>query len=160
MLRRVLTMLLIIPLLGSQLPALPHTHADTGMAEPEDHASRPHVHMHRQVGHHHHHGSSHQHHYPASTEPTVDDLDNAASVALSATQDHDYDAVYLPNALTFGMNRKSVETESPQHVVALRTLECSTPTSEDTLASSLSPHPPPGGVFRLPLYLRTLSLRI
>ncbi|QEG41304.1 hypothetical protein [Roseimaritima ulvae] len=75
--------LLLIPflVLGQ---CLPHSHAGSGVAEPDGHALRPHVHLH---AHDHAHGDHHEH---------ADESESSSpSDSLSPAADHDSDAVYL-----------------------------------------------------------------
>jgi hypothetical protein len=92
---RTLLSLLLIPffVLGQ---VLPHSHAGTGVNEPDDHAVRPHVHL--SIGHsHHHHDGSDHHHADVVSEALV------AVACLSPRVDHNSDAIYLvPSTSTVG----------------------------------------------------------
>lgn len=74
--------LLLIPffVLGQ---GLPHAHAGTGVAAPDRHAARPHVHW---SGHDHGH---HDHDVHAA------ELESAGGCSLLPSSEHDSDAVYL-----------------------------------------------------------------
>ena len=55
MLRRCLSLLLILGMIASPLAAMPHAHADMSSAEKVEHDQKPHLHSHSH-GHQHHHG--------------------------------------------------------------------------------------------------------
>lgn len=161
MLRRVLITILIFPLLGSQVPAMPHSHAGTAMAEPEDHAARPHVHLHLH-GHNHHHsgGQGHQHHAPHVQPKMVKSSSNVATVAIGLAGDHDDDAVYLPEDSTYSPTGKSVSWQSFSQITGMLNLDISVSESTTAQSEGMFSRPPPGSTWSSPLYLRTLSLRI
>lgn len=160
--------LVLIPLLlVGQSFGMAHTHQGTGVAEPKDHAARPHFHTHGGNGrrHHHHHHSygnttanglgrvKHRHHGEAHESP------EAASWRSAA--DHDDDAVYVSTAVTLGVGRRLAADDSgAQAIVGLdagtteKTWERAT---DNGLVLGL---PPPVPLSRIPLYLRNLSLRI
>ncbi|WDQ18076.1 hypothetical protein [Rhodopirellula sp. P2] len=87
--------LLLIPffVLGQ---ASPHSHAGSGVVEPEGHANRPHVHLlasqsHDEDGHHHGHS-----HFGGDDDASEDGDGETNGVSLSSLPaDHDSDAVYL-----------------------------------------------------------------
>lgn len=86
--------ILLIPLfvLGQSLP---HSHAGSGVVEPDDHAGRPHVHLSAGQGNHHEHNVSdgHGHGHDLQDEKASDDSPLTGS--LSVPVDHDSDAIYV-----------------------------------------------------------------
>jgi hypothetical protein len=98
--RRVVSTLLIVAYVASQLAALPHAHGSQS-----EHDQRPYVHggwltstfaSKRDSGHghgHHHHGHEHSHSHGNSADPVpLPPIDRTSG-------DHDDDCVYLPYAL-------------------------------------------------------------
>jgi len=71
---------ILIPLLlvSQSLFSVPHSHAESSIAEPDGHAARPHVHLHDAHPDHGHHK----------------DADDASSSTGEQVPDHDSDAVY------------------------------------------------------------------
>ncbi len=105
--RGILSLLLILLIVLGQ--GLSHSHAGTGVAEPTDHAARPHIHL--SVGHsHHHHHDGNDHH----DHDDVSELEDVTTVALgwvSDVVDHDGDAIYLAqSASTLSRVSKSLST--------------------------------------------------
>ncbi|EMI17602.1 putative secreted protein [Rhodopirellula maiorica SM1] len=140
--------LLLIPffVLGQ---ALPHSHAGTGVAEPEGHSLRPHVHLH---SHDHHHGDETHHHDHHAAE---DDLATDAQGLLPAP-DHDSDAFYLA-ASGQSLTRHTQSIEVDVHVADWDAFLL--PFAVDTRCHyRISVPPDPHAT--LPIYLLTASLRL
>ncbi|GAA4463630.1 hypothetical protein [Novipirellula rosea] len=143
--------LLLIPffVLGQ---ALPHSHAGTGVAEPEGHAVRPHLHLHSHD--HHHDGESHDHDH-ADRHAGEDDLAADAEGILPAS-DHDSDALYL-TASGQSLTRHSQSFEIDVYAA---NLDASTlPVVVDTRCRYHA-SVPPDPLATLPIYLLTASLRL
>ena len=142
--------LLLVPffVLGQ---CLPHSHAETGVAEPDGHALRPHVHLHSH-GHSH---DDHDEHGDDDERGEASDSTSSSDVLLPAA-DHDSDAVYLASSgqlLTrssgaFGIKVPLADRVnlSPPIVVDTR-LRRSTSDLPDRYAT-------------VPIYLLTASLRL
>ena len=159
MLRRVLSTVLIFPLLGSQLPAMPHSHAGTGISEPNDHAARPHVHLHGHGHHHHGDGHSHHHHAPVANSKPVK-VKRTPITAVNAVGEHGDDAVYLPEGSTYSPTSKSLSWKPVSQITATLDLHIAVTESTTSQSEAMFSRPPPGSTWSTPLYLRTLSLRI
>ena len=130
--------ILLIPLfvLGH---ALPHSHAASGVAEPDGHALRPHVHLH---GHVHAHDGEGE-----STSPND---------SLSPAAEHDSDAVYLVasgQSLTRNSGAIGIEVQLADWVAF------SVPLTVD-VRPRWRCSDPPGRYGTLPIYLLTASLRL
>ncbi len=136
--------LLLIPffVLGQ---CLPHSHAGSGVAEPDGHALRPHVHLH---GHDHAHDSDHE--YLDESEST------SSSDSLSPAAEHDSDAVYLVasgQSLTRTSGAIGIEVHSADWVAF------SVPITVD-VRPRWRTSDPPDRYRTLPIYLLTASLRL
>lgn len=87
--------LLLIPMfvLGH---VMPHSHAGTGVAESNDHASRPHLHLSVAPSHHHDgdhdDGAKHEQHGDDSVD---NDSDSHGNASYSLPREHDDDAIYV-----------------------------------------------------------------
>jgi hypothetical protein len=144
---RVLSLLLIPLFVLGQ--CLPHSHAGSGVAEPDDHALRPHLHLH---GHAHDGVHAHDDHHQHASE------DDSASqdALLSPAAEHDSDAVYLAassHSLTRASGTIGLEFHSADWVAF-----------SDPLPVNLRPgwrtSDPPDRYRTLPIYLLTASLRL
>jgi hypothetical protein len=146
--------LLLIPIfmLGQ---GLPHSHAGTGVLEPDDHASRPHVHL--SVGHSHHHGDDHDHADHEHNDDTVTSEANShGNTSYSLPREHDDDAIYVgqniasvarstaPFSVDFGDFGYADEYQREQLAFSPKILRLSSP---DRYAG-------------LPIYLLVASLRL
>jgi hypothetical protein len=93
MLRRSLSMLVMLGYLAGQLAAVPHAHADDPAHEHQ--LALPHIHLADlggvAHGHKHGHGHVHRHEAPASQREGASHHDR-----LQGSGDHDEDAIYLP----------------------------------------------------------------
>ncbi|PAY16878.1 hypothetical protein CKO51_24380 [Rhodopirellula sp. SM50] len=136
--------LLLIPffVLGQ---CLPHSHAGSGVAEPDGHGLRPHVHLH---GYDHAHDDHHEH---------VDEGDSVSpNDSLSPAAEHDSDAVYLAasgQSLARTSGSIGLEVHSAEWGV------CSVPLTVDIRARCRTGDPP-DRYRTLPIYLLTASLRL
>lgn len=136
--------LLLIPffVLGQ---CVPHSHAGSGLAEPDGHAIRPHVHLHG-----HDHGHDHAHEHADEGEST------SANDSLSPAAEHDSDAVYLDvsgQSLTRTSVAIGIEVHSADWVAF------SVPLTFD-VRSRRRTGDPPDRYRTLPIYLLTASLRL
>lgn len=147
--RRIVSLLLILLVLGNQSFCAPHSHAGTSIVEPEGHSTRPHIHL--DVGKHH---DRHSHGKDGGHES------HKGSRTIRAEQgpiDHDSDALYFSETQLFNdaklakvakaeMSRAHVVYDDSATVVALH------------LCRGLDSPPPLGGL-KCPIYLVTLSIR-
>src|SRR4051812_7308726 len=100
MLRRIISIIVMLGFVTGQMAAFPHAHAANG--EPFDHDARPHIHLSwfehvgdcHDDGHAHHHDGGHS--QPHSPDANIDH------------DDHDTDAVYLPTDIDVYLPTKSV----------------------------------------------------
>lgn len=136
--------LLLIPffVLGQ---CLPHSHAGSGVAEPDGHALRSHVHLHV---HDHAHDSDHEH---------LDETESTSpSDSLSPAAEHDSDAVYLVSSgqsLARTSGSIGIEVDSTDWVAF------SVPLTVD-VETRWRTSDPPDRYRTLPIYLLTASLRL
>jgi hypothetical protein len=159
--RRVIALLLIPMCLFGQ--GMPHSHAGTGVCEPEGHAARPHVHLH--CGHDHDEVvAAHDHHHADAANHdhlqvrVTSERTNAPAFAPIA--DHDADAFYLGNVVPSVGCKQTVNSRNEGQWFA-------SDTGNQGFFASLVPGrgefsgvAPPGFVTELPILLRTASLRI
>jgi hypothetical protein len=117
MIRRCITLLVIVGLCVSQLAAVPHAHAGNSENEQQKHNANPHFHWswwsHEHHGHDHLHGG-HHHKHDGPSEPGK----KSPSPALPERPNnpgHDATAIYCPG------NATAVSVE-PQHVATLSLL--------------------------------------
>ena len=89
--RRFVSMLLIPTFALGQ--ALPHSHAGTGVIEPDDHALRPHIHL--GLDFHDEDACEECHHHHAHDVCGSDESDVEKVAHLSTPIDHDSDAIYF-----------------------------------------------------------------
>jgi len=138
--------LILIPLfvLG---PALPHSHAGSETIAPDNHGSRPHVHLH---GHDHHtHGDEHHHHHH-------DDDKSSESDPLSTSAEHDSDAVYFAASDQFPSRSISLQRIDLGQLQWLPA-ELNDQTSPATAFQVVDP---PDRFPTLPVYLLNRTLRL
>lgn len=144
-----LTLTLVFTLLAQ---ALPRHHAHATPEQPQDHGTRPHVHLH-DTGHGHSHDPHHRHdeHLETVTQRPICGL---------AAPDHDADAVYIETQSTIpslGGDRSCsiVSVEGSSAIVAASSTSVALPPPE-----AVAEPPPRIRLDGPPLYLRNLSLRI
>ncbi len=122
--RQFACLLLIASLLG-QRAALPHSHAGSGIAEPQGHALRPHIHL----SHKHHlsdkhqggraahshdeHDRGHSHAHHQSDYRNEASHDGIANWQNSPPSDHDADAVYLDAGNNVGLVQTTIQSPTP-----------------------------------------------
>lgn len=138
--------LLLIPffVLGQ---CVPHSHAGSGVAEPDGHALRPHVHLHGHV-----HDDVHAHEHADEDE----DESTSPSDSLSPAAEHDSDAIYLVasgQSLTRTSGAIGIEVHSADWVAF------SVPITVD-VRPRWRASDPPDRYATLPIYLLTASLRL
>jgi hypothetical protein len=129
MFRSAVSSLALVGYLASQLAMFPHAHA----AATPDLDSKPHVHM-RGHSHSHSHPHSHNHGAPASDA-------KLPPVGEQGSQDHDQDALYLPN---FGPARlQSSDNPLSQVLFGLLSIDGPTvaPTTAEMTAAGFLPAP-------------------
>jgi hypothetical protein len=145
-----LVSLLLVPffVLGQ---ALPHSHAGTGMFEPDGHSIRAHIHV---AGGHHHDHDGDEHHHVDQSDATGSRT--ARSTAFSAATDHDSDAFYL--AETNWTASRTVAT--PQIDSAVLVWTSFVPSVERAAHEGSRFGNPPDRYAGLPIYLLTASLRL
>lgn len=169
-----LTSLLLIPffVLGQ---AVPHTHAGTGVTEPNGHDLRPHVHLnghthdhHHPHGHAHPHGQAHSHGHAHSHD---DDHNHAALHEQASTGEqagpnsrlipptnHDSDAIYFAasgDCLTRVLASFSGVVDAADSVI----MALSWPIAVEARLRAC-PCGPPDRYATLPIYLLTASFRL
>lgn len=153
---RLVSPLLIFSLLLVQ--SLPHSHAGSGVAQPDDHGSRPHIHLSLDS---HSHGHSHDEHQDEA-HCHQDSSDHSGELAQDGASDlycvngHDSDAVYLAGS-TLSLHRLSANG-FPSHFTSLHgdlpERFCIGRTSEGEAYAPPIRHRP------LPIYLLVASLRL
>jgi hypothetical protein len=160
MLRRGLSIVLILGYVASQLAAVPHAHS--GDPFHQNHASAPHVHL-SWFGdtHHAHRHNRHDHgdHQPAGRSETA--LPFSSGVVQSAGHDHDADAIYLPTVVAAG------KTTDARHSMLVSD-EAPVTSDAGSLSASVILHSsflirhsrPNHSVWHCALYLQLQTLRI
>lgn len=162
---RLVSLVLIPLLLVGQSVGLAHTHEGQGIAEPVDHAVRPHFHTHGAKGHRHHHHSHAnttanglgrvKHHDQGNVH------ESPQPASWRSMDDHDEDAVYVSTAVTLGIGRRLAADESMMRSIISHDAAMTDKTWERATGYGLVLGlPPPVSLSRIPLYLRNLSLRI
>jgi len=131
--------------------ALPHSHAGTGVVEPDGHSIRAHIHV---AGGHHHDHDGGEHHDDVQSEAT--DSRTARSTAFSAATDHDSDAFYLVE--TNWTASRTVAT--PQIDSAVLVWTSFVPSVDRDAHEGYRVGNPPDRYAGLPIYLLTASLRL
>ena len=142
--------ILLIPLfvLGH---ALPHSHAGSGMAEPDDHAARPHWHL---FGG---HSSDHcDHDQECHGHDHEGDVDSDGGDVLSTPDDHDSDAVYLTHA-DASLNRLSASKQIDTPISCGLVEFCGDCPNRTAFGFA---KPLPDRPAELPIYLLIASLRL
>ena len=119
MFRRIVHLLLMPLMLANQGLCLAHVHHGTGVAEPPDHASRPHIHFghHRHddaahghdhdAAHSHKHDADHSHQSTSNSDAAADKLEIASPQLSTLAPDHEHDAVYFPVTTAFASKADS-----------------------------------------------------
>jgi hypothetical protein len=159
MLRRSLSIALILGYLASQLAAVPHAHGGSSENQSSGHNVRPHIHIssfnlfdhshdrHSDDGHAHHHECDDSHSHSASSSSNAEH------------DDHDNDAVYLPNDTGFSLPSKSVVSlDCLQSVSTLAIAAIATPAARSE--PSAVAYSPGECSLGCPLYLALRALRI
>jgi len=145
--------LLLIPMfmLGH---ALPHSHAGTGVVEPDGHSLRSHIHV--SGGHHHDHDDDGHDHHHAGDPSQPERSEDAGANTLLVPIDHDSDAVYLVDS-DWTLSRT---VAAPR--VDLVTVAWSSPAPSINRVGRLVCRfgDPPDRYAGLPIYLLTASLRL
>jgi hypothetical protein len=143
-------------------PAWPHSHAGSGVGEPADHASRPHVHL---GGHHADHATlAHGHtHADATTHEHDHDpvsRDETPGPSFAPTADHDADAYYLSSSVpSVGRKASQDQTTRARAIPWQGALGALMPNGASLHRVGFGVAPP-GLAADLPILLRTMSLRV
>jgi hypothetical protein len=156
---RIVSLLLIPMFMLGQ--ALPHSHAGSGVAEPECHSRRPHVHLdfdhhHASDGddHDHHHASDDHGHHHSGQQGDTSDTDSSA--AFSIPLDHDSGAVYFTQ--TDWTTTRTVASLKVDSSDLLWTSIASLFVCDPRMRNRLSD--PPDRYWPRPIYLLTASFRL
>ena len=127
-------------------PALPHSHAGSGIVAPDGHELRPHVHL---YGHDHHtHDDGHCHH--------ADDDDQSRGDSLESSADHDSDAIYLASSdqsLSRSCGNQRDDLGTTHWVSAVVVFRAG-------FNAALRADDPPDRCRTLPIYVLTRSMRL
>ena len=152
--------LLLIPLCLFGAP-MPHSHHGTSVAEPNNHAMQPHLHLAGGHNHGHPHSASHGHRHSAALDHHHDHEEDSGATGsdpgVAPLTDHDADALYLTEQTSDG--RRHV-VEPPTGAYAMQAIVV-----DDDRLGRQEAHlkwawPPPDADGGLPIYLRISSLRI
>lgn len=144
---RLITLLLIpIFLLGRPMP---HSHAGTGIAEPNGHNLRPHIHLHSD---HHWHDHDHQSHDRSSDKAG----EQEHSVDLLLVAEHDADAVYFVSETCSEWKQSGASIVQTLGVTSFNVVPARRPERE----CRYHQWHPPDFSGELPIYLLTASLRL
>jgi hypothetical protein len=148
--------LLLIPMfmLGH---VLPHSHAGTGVVEPDGHSLRPHIHV--SGGHQHDHGDDSHVQRHASDQSQAECTEDAETDTLWVPTDHDSDAVYFVDSdwtMSRAVSRADASLQSDSATIAW-----SLPNPSVHRAGRLVCRfgDPPDRYAGLPIYLLAASLR-
>ena len=145
---RIVSSLLILLVLVSQSFCAAHSHVGMSVAEPEEHSTRPHVHLHS--GKHHHGQHSHRKHEDSREE-------SLAIQSGNGPVDHDSNALYFSET-TLVNDAKSVEVTDAELSVACVFYDESCRVAGLCFSIECNLPPPLSGL-KCPLYLQTLSIR-
>ncbi len=164
MIRRFLCLLLIPLMLANQGLCFAHAHHGTDFAESEGHALRPHYHVgghvHLDSTHNHDQHSDHSHGDLSGHVLGSDEHGAALPQAMTSGGEHDSDAVYCGDPVTFARDRNTRSVLSAKDVT-VSALHCVSNQSDGLLRlGPLRGQPPSVFEVAFPIYLRTLSLRI
>lgn len=138
---------------------LPHSHAGTGVVEPDGHSLRSHIHI--SDRHHHDHDSSihadsGHHHHHAGDQSEADSSETVAGDTLSVPTDHDSDAVYLADTY-WTVSRTVVAPQIDSATLVWASV--APPVNRDGRTADRIGDPP-DRYAGLPIYLLTASLRL
>jgi hypothetical protein len=159
--RRVIALLLIPMCLIGQ--GMPHSHAGTGVCEPDGHAARPHVHLHcghdhqeavEAHGHDHADAADHDHHQATMAS------ERTQAPVFAPVADHDSDAFYLGNVVPSVGRKQIVNSRDEGPLFAGSTANQEYFASLVPGRGKFSGRAPPGFATELSILLRTASLRI
>jgi hypothetical protein len=151
MLRRGLVAILVLPLLANPGLSGVHMHTGSEVAPAENHESRPHIHLQGGVKHRHH--ARHHHNGDAQRDRTL-------VASIQSTTEHDDDALYLPQSVSYTSVRKATQVTVSHATVDVTPVALLELVSTQRCTRGSSRHPPPLASATCPTYLRTLSLRI
>ena len=153
--RRYTTTMLMMAYLASQLAAVPHAHGASCENQPSDHNARPHLHISCFDHESHSHDGGHTHHYECDechSQPTPSDTN-------TGHDDHDSDAVYLPDDTGVSLPSKNVASTEDLQVVS--TLVIAAIPTTMAISASLADASSPGTCTpACPLWLTLRALRI
>jgi len=120
MARRYTTSLLMMAYLASQLAMVPHAHGASSENVPSDHNARPHVHV--SWFHHENHGHEHGDEHKHNQDCHHGDESHSQPAANTEPDDHDSDAVYVPNHTALSLSTKSAPTPDSFELVSTLTI--------------------------------------
>ena len=153
MLRRSVSLIVMLGFVIGQIVAFPHAHADG--RQPADHNARPHIHLAWLAHGSHSHDGDHCHHHNADGSHS-----HSPTPATKTEQDdHDSDAVYLPSDIGVSLPTKSVTSLDNFEIISTLTIAVVPSTTSVTdcvtgpfFSGDCSP--------ACPLYLALCALRI
>lgn len=163
MIPRLICRLLVLLMLANHGLCLAHAHHGTDFAEPEGHGLRAHFHVGGDVQHHssHNHNRHAEHsrvdrsgHVPGSEEH------DALPPVISPADEHDSDALYCAEPVTFARDGKRVTALSAKDVAMVAILGVANQGDGLLRLGPLRGQPPSVFEAACPIYLRTLSLRL
>ena len=153
--RKIGSILLIALLLACQHLVVPHSHAGPGLAAPDGHSARPHVHFGGHDDDHHHHSHSEGDHH--SDVEHHDDGDVGIAHSEDDLPGHDSHAIFLPESRFLNDARATELPDAGSAVSSALDIE-----STALAAFPLHGRPEPTlarGHLKCPIFLRTLSIR-
>ncbi len=173
MLRRYVSLLVIMGLFASQLAAMPHAHAGATTVERQKHDSTPHFHLHWfedghdhahcSGGHKHSHDSLHDeplHGDSPAQEPTGDSQAQPLSNGLSSAS-HDANAIFVPVcANAFSVTSQDASPTTALQFVTIATLVNLLEDAWSCMRSTRPVHPPDAAKDGSDIYLTLRNLRI
>jgi len=153
MIRRLFNLLLIFLMLANQGLCLAHTHHGD---EPDGHDSRPHFH----VGEHDHHHGDHSHSDHSNEAPDSEKSDSAPPSAFLPVGEHDADAVYCGEPVTIARAGNTTSVLPEKDVTGVATLPRENSRGGPRQVEPWQRQSSSVDDADLPIYLRTLSLRL
>ncbi|MFT7641334.1 MAG: hypothetical protein ACI9G1_003081 [Pirellulaceae bacterium] len=154
MIRRLVSILLVLVMLANQGLCMSHVHHGKDLADPEGHGALPHFHV---GGHVHHERIDHSH---SDNESDSDEHKRSVSRSRFPLGEHDSDVVYCggPAIISPTGNAANVILKKDDTGVAI--LQVGIQTDGLRRLRPLRGQPPTADVATCPIYLRILSLRL